>query len=129
MALARRTDWTDAWRSPAWLPLAQVAEPAYAGWYEPADELVVRFRETRNMRAVVIPIAGQPAEDIALMVDEETGAVAGVQVMPLVASAALRHPAWRECASEHPPAEAVAALVADVRRLFERFGVERGNEP
>jgi hypothetical protein len=91
--------------------------------------LVVRFDGTRQMRAVVVPIAGQPVDDTALMVDEETGAVSGVQVMPLVASAALRHPAWRACASEHPPAEAVAALVVDVRALFDRFGVETGDAP
>ena len=62
---------------------------------------------------------------ISLLVDEQTGAVVGIQVMPLLAHARDLPPAWPFLVHEDGPArrEAVAALVADARALFERYGV------
>lgn len=71
-------------------------------------------------------IQAPEGDDVMVMVgideaDESTGEVVGIHVYPLAAGALVDHPEWRALAAPSPSTEAVAAFIADVADLFERY--------
>jgi hypothetical protein len=88
-----------------------------------ADELVVRFFPGRKYELVVVDPVADPHDYAALMVDDETRAVVGVLVYPLLAFAIAQHPGWAALAAADPPPTAVAGIVADIKALHERHGL------
>ena len=112
--------------NPAWP--ARPFEPARANvhYNPPADEVVVYFGD-RPVPAVSIDIADPGPDTIYLKVDEATGTVVGIHVSPVVGRGPDLPAAWWGLLYEDGPARraAVAALVADARGLFERYGLGR----
>jgi hypothetical protein len=104
---------------------SQMPEPAgmKAVYGADADELVVRFFPDRTYGLVVVDPVADPHDYAALMVDDETQAVIGVQVYPLLAFAVEQHPGWAALAAEDPQLSAIADIVADIRALYERHGL------
>jgi hypothetical protein len=86
----------------------------------PADELVVRFPDLPEV-GYSDPIDAPDGSDTAVLVDDDTGAVVGIHVYPLLAGAAKAHPSWRSLAEPNPSPEVVAAFVAEVADLFDRY--------
>lgn len=120
MAVTRTELAAEAWAAPNWPSVG--TDPATIGvLYNPlADELVVFFDDRR--RGGVVVWIEPPSEEIAVIADEETGEVVGVQVDNLLFSAVAAHPAWRALAASAPPAAAVADLLAEAKRRFDRYG-------
>ena len=85
----------------------------------PADELVVRFPDLPEV-GYSDPIDAPDGSDTAVLVDD-TGAVVGIHVYPLLAGAARAHPSWRVLAEPNPPWAAVAAFIAEAADLFARY--------
>lgn len=106
-------------RWPAALPDPAAARVSYD---EPADELTIFFGG-KPVPAVSDPLDA-PEGDAYLLVEEGTGAVVGLHVIPLVAGAVPAFPAWRRLAEPDPPPAAVAAFIADVAALAARWGAD-----
>ncbi|HYO30987.1 MAG TPA: hypothetical protein VER37_10465, partial [Thermomicrobiales bacterium] len=90
-----------------------------------ADDLLLYVGD-RPVRAASDPIDSPTESDTAVLVGlgpdgVDTGGVVGIHVHPLLAGAARHRLHWRRLAEPHPPAELVAAFVAEVRELFERY--------
>lgn len=111
----RRPSWPDE-IDPALIDLA----------YEPfVDELTLYFGD-RSVLNYSDPIETPDGGAVMVMIgmdedDASTDEIVGIHVYPLAARAVLTHPAWRSLTNPSPPAEAVAAFVADVADLFERY--------
>ena len=113
---------------------AETGDPAraYVAYDAPADELVVYF-EGRPRGGVCDPIDALGG-DVALIYDDETLEVVGVQVMPLLVGAVMNHPRWATIAwdvlagdfgAEELRAPAVADLFAVVAEAYARHGFDR----
>lgn len=120
MAMTRPDLAAKPWAAPRWSSAAP--EPSQAAvLYNPlADELVVFFDDRR--RGGVVVWIDEPSEDIAVITDDGSGEVIGVQVDNLLFKGVSDHPAWRALAEPEPPLDVVAALVDEARRRFERYG-------
>ncbi len=111
------------WEDPVWpdpLPEASSMRILYGPY---ADELVIRFDDRRYFDATVALI-NTPDEDYAgLVVELDAGAVIGIHIYPLIALAVEHHPAWRRAAEPNPSADVATAIVSDIRRLYDRYGL------
>lgn len=107
------------WADP--LPPASATEVRYGN---EADELVARWDGFVPVSAVSMFFEHPGIEAVGVIVDWATGQVVGIHVCPLLHRATRRYPHWGSLAHPNPPAEAVSALVADVRALFDRYGVD-----
>lgn len=123
MALTARD--SDASLRPRWPDVPFALDRSYMHYGAFADEPVLFFS--------LVPVAsyvsgiGVPEDDVAAIMvglgpdDEGTGEVVGIHVYPLLAEAARKPAHWRRLAEPDPPAELVAAFVAEVSGLFERY--------
>lgn len=111
------------WALPVWTDDATAHEVAHVGYNPFADELVVRFANSAGQVAVVEPIATPDDHYANVLADGKTGAVIGVQIDGLRVVGKDRFPHWPATAAADPPPAAVERLVADVRALFDRYGV------
>ena len=116
---------TEASVRPRWPTERFDPSRGYVNYSDHADELVVYFGE-RPAPSYVDFIDAPALPDAAVLVSvgasgDDAGQVVGVQVDLLRARAANRRPAWAVLAEPAPPPEAVAALVADIAGLFERY--------
>jgi hypothetical protein len=113
------------WDNPTWperLPNTAEMRVLYGAT---ADELVVRFSATPHQGMVIVVPVTTPDRDYAsLLVADDSGDVIGVHVMPLVAYATRKHPDWIRLAYPEPEPAAVERVVADIRSLFARYGVD-----
>jgi hypothetical protein len=111
------------WQTPARpdrLPDASTMRVVYGSF---ADELVIRFPEGRHVETVVVPNATPGIDYGGLLVEDSSGSVIGVHVMPLVDFAVGLHPSWMQVTAQQPEPAVVNALVEDIKGLFERFGI------
>lgn len=122
MALTRPSAPIPTWRDPAWTGDEAATRVATIGYDHWADELVVRFANAAGRVAIVVPLATPDGHYANVLADDATGAVIGVQIDNLRA-ALCRFPHWAAAAADDPPPAAAARLVADVRALFDRYGV------
>jgi len=94
--------------------------------YEPSvDELTLYF-DGRPVPAYSDAIDAPDGDDVMIMIgmnDDETGTgeVVGIHVYPMAAGVLPTHPGWRPLTEPTPPHEAIAAFVAEVRDLFDRY--------
>jgi hypothetical protein len=123
MAVTEMVDDVRPWRHVVWETSALPSERLEARFGDFADELVIRWDGFVPVPAVSDVFEECDAADIGVLIDWRTGNVVGVHVCPLLHGAAAAFPHWAAVAQPGPPAEAVAALVADVRRLFEQHGL------
>jgi hypothetical protein len=125
MAMKKTATTIEPWDNPIWpdaLPDAADMRVVYGAF---ADELVIRFTDDRYHDIVVVVPVTTPKQDYAgMLVAADTGAVLGVHVYPLAAYAAMQHPAWMQVGHPDPEPAAVMALVEDIKRLFERYGIQ-----
>ncbi len=124
MAMKRPVVTDPPWAAPVWpeSPPDPAAMRVNYGAY--ADELVIGFSSDRAYNTVVVPVT-TPNDDYAgLLVDIESGAVVGIHVYPLLALAVRLHPTWKPLASPHPQKDTVAQVIADIRGLYGRYGVD-----
>lgn len=88
-----------------------------------ADELVVRFLAWSSTPVETVPLAVPDQEYTGVIAESETGRVVGIQIDAREIAGVRDHPHWSALLRPDPPREAVAALVAEVHALFDRFGV------
>lgn len=113
-----------AWANPVWpdrLPDPARMSILYGAY---ADELVVRFDDKRYLDVIVVPITTPQRDYAGLMVAADSGDVIGVHVYPLVAMAVERHPAWQAATEPAAPPHVASRIVADIKRLFDRYGID-----
>lgn len=114
--------------NPTWpdrLPDASTMRLVYGKF---ADELVVHFVDERHRFPVYVPIATPDYDYAAVEVDGRTGEIIGVMVYPLAAYAVKWHPAWRAAAKPNPDLSVAARIVSDIKDLFDRYGIETGED-
>lgn len=116
------------WRDVIWNGPIPPAASLEARHGSVADELVARWDGFVPVPAVSAFFEAVGPGGIGVLVDWTTGRVVGVHVYPLLHGAVTSYPHWERLALPSPPAAAVAALVADVRALFDRHGVV-GDDP
>jgi hypothetical protein len=124
MAIEKPTLTPPAWANPVWphrLPDAAQMRNLYGSF---ADELVVRFDDKWYPDVVVVPITTPRRDYAGLMVASDSGDVIGVHVYPLVAKAVERHPAWRAAAEPAPAPQTASRIGADIKKLFDRYGID-----
>ncbi len=94
----------------------------------PADEVILYFAG-RPHGGVCDPINEPGGGDIAIIVDEESNEIVGIQVIPFLVGAVQKHPQWAILAwgaltdfryEEEMLRAALGAFVAEVRELFDR---------
>ena len=125
MAMKKTATAENPWDNPIWpeqLPDAKAMRVAFGAF---ADELVVRFADRRHhAMVIVVPVATPEYDYAGMLVAEDSGAVLGVHVYPLVAYAVEIHPAWQQLAEPDPEPAAVLRVVEDIRALFDRHGID-----
>lgn len=123
MAMKKLNVEDSVWSSPIWPGTLPDLESMKIVYGTVADELVIRFWRDRRYDTVVVPVT-TPEEDYASgLTDFSSGAIVGIHVYPLLALGVKRHPSWERLADQNPPPEALARIVADVKELFDRYGV------
>lgn len=116
-------------RRPTW-PSAPI-DPRHVdlSYYPPADELMLYFPGRRH-GGVCDPINEPGGGDVAIVVDDDTNEIVGIQVIPLLVGAVQQHPRWAILAwgsltefryEDHTFRSEVAAFVAEVADLFARY--------
>lgn len=125
MAMTQAPASNDApWWPKGRTPLA--VPPAKYGAY--ADELVVRFHDW-SATPVATSFLNDPRHDYVGIIEKlDTGRIVGIQIDALEAAGVKDHPHWAALLQPIPSREAVAALVAEVRALFDRYGVPPDDE-
>lgn len=123
MAMKQHVD-DPAWASPIWpdrLPDPETMKVVYG---KVADELIIRFSPNRRVDTVVVPVTTPDEDYAAVLVDFTSGSVAGVHVYPLLAFAVQIHPEWGPLAENNPSSQTIAQIVADIKELFDCYGVD-----
>lgn len=94
----------------------------------PADEVTLYF-VGRPPGGVCDPINEPGGGDVAIIVDEATNEIVGIQVIPFLVGAVQKHPEWAILAwgaltefeyEEEMLRTTLASFIAEVRDLFER---------
>ena len=120
-----------------WWPSEPIDPTRVVAAYDPpADELTVYFSD-RVRGGVCDPIAEAEGGDVAVIYDEATGEIVGIQGFPfLVGAVAARSRwtrlAWALIAGEYGTEELraeLSAFVTEVRDLFDRYGTIGGADP
>jgi hypothetical protein len=88
-----------------------------------ADELVARFHDWSGTPVATSFLNAPELGYIGVIEELEGGRIVGIQIDNLELTGVRDHPHWRALLRPEPPRAAVAALVADVRALFHRYGV------
>lgn len=120
MAVTRSDLSAGSWTRPRWPSAVPDPGRAVVAYNPLADELTVGIDGPPG--GIVVPLAGT-AGGVAVLVDQETGAVLGGQVDNLLYRAVDHYPSWRRLAEADPPLEVISRFLTDVRGLFDRFGV------
>ncbi len=111
------------WTDPHWGIDAGVLADPPARYEAFADELVARFLDWSATPVVTVPLAVPERDYIDVIAELATGRIVGIQIDALAMAGVKDYPHWAALLHPLPPREAVAALVADVRALFDRYGV------
>ena len=85
MAMKKIETTQPGWLIPVWpvqLPDPAAMRVIYGAF---ADELVIRFPQGRHDETVVVPVATPDKDYAGMLVEDSSGAVIGVHVMPLAA--------------------------------------------
>ncbi len=124
MAMTRDDTDIGLWTDPHWdIDAGALAEPP-ARYGAFADEPAVRFLDWSATPVVTVPLAVPERDYINVIAELATGLVVGIQIDALEMAGVKVFPHWSALLHSLPPREAVAMLVADVRALFDRYGVD-----
>lgn len=124
MAIERQDVSESEWGRPDWpdpLPDPAAMRLVYSAF---ADELVVNLADPVDCSPYYAWIATPKYEYAAVKIDGSSGKVIGVMVELLAAHAVSKHPAWQAATEANPPDSVVERVVADIKQLFDQYGLE-----